>query len=151
MGGQCYRTTWSRSNETPIVILGLCFEISAKGAIVFSHLISTKFPVYATAIVILFDSFPVIRFLSHKLLWWGTLTAFRQYFQHASSLSRAVPNIQGFLHSKHEPGSLNSTYSTMAPGLLSATQEHLSEVILQPTLPLNEKLLEDVQAQISGE
>jgi len=39
----------------------------------------------------------------------------------------------------------------MVPNLLSATQEHLSEVVQQPTLPLNEKLLEDVQAQLSGE
>ena len=39
----------------------------------------------------------------------------------------------------------------MVPNLLPAVHEHLSEVAQQPNLPLNEKLLEDVQAQLSGE
>jgi len=45
----------------------------------------------------------------------------------------------------------NPTGIAMATNLLPATREHLSEVQQQPTLPLNEKLLEDLQAQLSGD
>jgi len=36
------------------------------------------------------------------------------------------------------------------PILLSAIQDHLSEVAQNPSLPLNERLLEEFEAQLSG-
>ena len=46
---------------------------------------------------------------------------------------------------------MNFSGVVMARNLIPATEEHLSQVAQQPTLPLNEKLLDDVQTQLSGE
>lgn len=102
------------------------------------------------------NSFSVINFIdslvghAHRLLAVFSICIVESSLRNPK-LHAVIRLCQSLHILRHEPRPVKSPGIIMAPTLLPATREHLSEVAQQPTLPLNGKLLEDLQHQLSGE